>query len=474
MKPTVARTVLPSALARLFASCSVGPKYQAPTVPAPPQFKESAGWKTAQPSDAVLRPAWWQLFGDPRLDALQTQIETANQTLKVAEARFRQARALIRVNRADQFPTISTAPSIANGHVSTHRPGVGAGLTYNDFVLPVDLNYEVDLWGRVRKSVEAAREEFQATAADLETVKLSLHAELAMDYFELHSLDAQKALLDETVATYARALELTQNRFSGGLAPKADVAQAKTQLESTRAQDIDTAAQRAAFEHAIAILIGKAPAEFSIPADPLKVPPPAIPVGLPSELLERRPDIAAAERRVAEANAQVGIARTAFFPQLIISATGGFEGSSLLNWFNWPSRLWGVGPSMAQTIFDGGRRRATSDAAIANYDATVATYRQTALDAFQQVEDNLAALGVLSGEADTQREAVLAAEESLRLSTNRYKGGLVTYLEVITAQSTALSNERAEVDILRRRMDASVLLVKALGGGWNVGSLPKS
>jgi NodT family efflux transporter outer membrane factor (OMF) lipoprotein len=465
-----------------LANCSVGPKYKVPTLatpsaykePPPAEYKEDAGWKTAQPADAVIRPKWWETFQDPKLNELEEQIEPANQTLKAAEARFRQARAMIKFNRADQFPTISTAPSVVNAHASANTAFAGAGRGYNDFTLPIDLNYEVDLWGRVRHSVEAAREEFQATAGDLQTVNLSLHSELAVDYFELRSLDAQKALLDETVTTYTRAVELTQNRYSGGLAPKADLAQAQTQLESTRAQDIDTGQLRAQFEHAIATLIGKPPEDFSIPPLPQKLNPPVIPVGVPSQLLERRPDIASAERRVAEANAQVGIARAAFFPSLLISATGGLLGSSVTNWFNWPSRFWAVGPSMLQTVFDGGRRRATSEGAIANYDAMVADYRQTTLTAFQQVEDNLAALRVLSDEAKTQRGAVQAAEESLLLATNRYKGGLATYLDVITSQTIALTNERTEVDILRRRMDASVLLVKALGGGWNVGSLPKS
>lgn len=466
-----------------LAGCTVGPKYQVPTVqtpaafkePVPTEFKDSPDWKAGQPSDAVIRPKWWEIFGDTQLNALEEQVDLANQNLKVSEAKFRQARAMIRFNQANLLPTISTAPFVANQHISAvQSPVVGGGQTSGNFILPFDLSYEVDLWGKIRKQVEAAREEFQATAADLQTVRLSLHSELAFDYFELRSLDAQRKVLDDTVVAYQKALELTDNRYEGGLAPKSEVAQATTQLESARAQDIDTGVMRAQYEHAIAVLSGQPPESFTLAAMPLKIVPPVIPTGVPSELLQRRPDIASAERRVAEANAQIGIARTAFYPSLVISAAGGFQGGSLVNWLIWPSRFWALGSSLGQTLFDNGRRRATSEAAAANYDATVAGYRQTTLSAFQEVEDNLAALRVLSNEAKTQRDAVEAAEQSLALSTNRYKGGLVTYLEVITAQSIALGNERAEVDILRRRMDASVLLIKALGGGWNANQLPTS
>jgi NodT family efflux transporter outer membrane factor (OMF) lipoprotein len=332
------------------------------------------------------------------------------------------------------------------------------GSKSGDFLLSFDLSYELDLWGRIRRTVAAARDAAQATAADLETVQLSLQAELALDYFELRSADA---------------LQLTVNRFEGGAAPKSDVAQAQTQLETTRVQATDIAEQRAQFEHAIAILIGQPPATFSLPPAPLNLQPPTIPVGLPSQLLERRPDIAAAERRVAEANEQIGIARAAYFPTVVLGASAGFEGTSLSNWLNWPSLLWAVGASMTQTLFDGGRRRATSEAALANYDATVATYRQTTLTAFQQVEDNLVALRVLMQEVQQQQGAVAAAQESLQLFTNRYTGGVDTYLQVISAQTIALANERNTVDILRRRMDASVLLIKAIGGGWNIAHLPQ-
>jgi NodT family efflux transporter outer membrane factor (OMF) lipoprotein len=338
--------------------------------------------------------------------------------------------------------------------------------------LPFDLSYELDLWGRVRRTVAAAREEAQASSADYATAKLSLEAQLAMDYFELRSADAQKQLLDDTVEAYTDNLQLTTNRFRGGVAPRADVAQAKTQLDTTRVQDTDVTVQRAQFEHAIAILIGKPPAEFSIAAVPLKYQPPSIPVGLPSDLLQRRPDIAGAERRVAEANQQIGIARAAYFPTVTLNGTVGFAGTQGSNWFSWPAGFWAVGPAVAETLLDAGRRRATSESARANYDAAVATYRQTSLTAFQEVEDNLAALRILEDEAQQQEQAVASSKDSLQLFTNRYRGGVDTYLQVITAETTELTNERNAIDILRRRMDASVLLVKALGGSWDVSDLP--
>jgi NodT family efflux transporter outer membrane factor (OMF) lipoprotein len=325
----------------------------------------------------------------------------------------------------------------------------------------------------VRRSVAAAREEAQASAADYETAKLSLEAELALDYFELRSADAQKQLLDGTVKAYTDNVQLTLERFSKGVAPKADVAQAQTQLETTSVQDTDVTVQRAQFEHAIAILIGKPPAEFSLPAAPLNNEPPRTPIGLPSELLQRRPDIAAAERRVAEANQQIGIARAAYFPTVNLDGTVGFAGSQGSNWFSWPSGFWAVGPALAETLFDAGRRRATSESALASYDAAVAAYRQTSLTAFQEVEDNVAALRILENETQQQQRAVASSQESLQLFTNRYKGGVDTYLQVITAQTIELANERNNIDILRRRLEASVLLVKSLGGGWDVSNLPQ-
>jgi len=475
----------------LGAGCMVGPDYSKPSVPMTAGYKEDQGWKLARPLDQIPRGNWWEIFGDPQLNALEEQVSEANQNVKVAEARFRQARALIGFFRAGLFPLVTAGASALSVRRSTLSPfsssgastgtsssggssgGSSSGASTGEFLLTGDVSYEIDLWGRIRRSVTSARDEAQATAADLETARLSIQAELAFDYFELRSADAQQQLLNDTVKAFDEALQLTIRRFEGGAAPKSDVAQAQTQLETTQVQATDIAVQRAAFEHAIATLIGKPPADFSLPPAPLDLQPPDIPAGLPSELLERRPDIAAAERRVAEANEQIGIAKAAYFPTVTLNALLGFESSSLRNFGGWQSFLWAVGSSVAQTIFDGGRRRATSEAALANYDATVASYRQATLDAFQQVEDNLAALRILEQETQQQARAVASAQESLQLFTNRYKGGVDNYLQVITAQTTALTNERNQVDILRRRMDASVLLVKALGGGWNVADLPE-
>jgi len=467
----------------LIEGCMVGPRYARPNVPTTPTYKEETPgsfkgsdlWQPARPGDQISRGNWWEIFGDPELNKLEDQIAGSNQTLKVAEARFREARAAIRFNRAAQFPTISTAPSASYVKVPDYSPNSPSKIqehSTGDFVLPFDLSYELDLWGRVRRGVAASREEAQATAADYGTAKLSLEAELAVDYFELRSADAQKQLLDNTAKAYADNLQLTLGRFKGGVAPRSDVAQAQTQLDTTNVQDTDVTVQRAQFEHAIAILIGKPPANFSLAAAPVNNQPPSIPIGLPSDLLQRRPDIAAAERRVAEANQQIGIARAAYFPTVTLGGTAGFAGTQGSNWFTWPSGFWAVGPALAETLFDAGRRRSTSESARANYDATVATYRQTSLIAFQEVEDNVAALRILENEAQQQRHAVESSRDSLQLFTNRYKGGVDTYLQVITAQTIELANERNDIDILRRRLDASVLLIKALGGGWNVSNLP--
>jgi NodT family efflux transporter outer membrane factor (OMF) lipoprotein len=466
-----------------LTGCTVGPRYYKASTPTPTAYKEQppvsnpeAGqWQPANPADHASRGNWWELFGDPELNRLEEQIATSSQTLKVAEARFREARATIRFTRASQFPTISTSPSAAytkNSDYSPNSPSQNQEASTGNFVLPVDLSYELDLWGRVRRTVAAAREETQATSADYATAKLSLETELAVDYFELRSADAQKQLLDDTVAAYADDVQLTTHRFKGGVAPRADVAQAQTQLDTTRVQDTDVTVQRAQFEHAIAVLIGKPPAEFSLVSAPVEGQPPSIPTGLPSELLQRRPDIAAAERRMAEANQQIGIAKAAYFPTVMLDGSAGFAGIQGSNWFTWPAGFWALGPNLAETLFDAGRRRATSESARANYDGTVATYRQTSLTAFQEVEDNLAALRILENEAQQQDQAVASSRDSLHLFTNRYKGGVDTYLQVVTAETTELANERNAIDILRRRMDASVLLVKALGGGWTVSNLP--
>ena len=465
------RAGLVALAALVVGGCMVGPEYTKPSVPMTPAYKEADGWKTATPSDHLPRGQWWTIFGDPDLDGLEVEIATANQNLKIAEARLREARALVRFNRAALFPTISAGAGASSIRDSANRPFLSPSVSTGssgDLLLSLDMSYEIDLWGRVRRTVAAARREAEATAADLETARLSLQAELAMDYFELRAADAQKQLLDETVDAFRAALRLTTNRFEGGAAPRSDVAQAQTQLDTTQAQATHVTVQRAQLEHAIATLIGRPPATFSLPPRPLSSSPPDIPPGLPSQLLERRPDIAAAERRVAEANEQIGIAKAAYYPTVMLNASVGFEGSSFGNVLNAGSLLWAVGASITQTIFDGGRRRATSDAARAAYDATVAGYRQTTLTAFQQVEDNLAALRVLEQEGQQQRRAVVSAQQSLQLFTNRYRGGVDNYLQVITAQTVTLTNQRTDIDILRRRMDASVLLVKALGGGWEV------
>src|SRR5580658_7440033 len=475
--------VLLGMLMVLLGSCMVGPKYQKPPVavtpafkePPPDSFKESDEWKRSHPDAEALRGNWWEIFGDPQLNALEQQVTVSNQDLKMAEARFRQARTMVRYNRASEFPTIGVAPNIQSLRYSPNQPYFpsSAGTSARGaFTLPFDLSYEVDLWGRIRRTVTSAGEEAQATAADLATAALSLHAELAVDYFELRSADAQQQLLNSTVDQYADMVKLTKDLLNGGAAPESDLIQAQTQLDTARVQDTDIGVMRAQYEHAIAILIGKPPAEFSVAPSPLNLEPPVIPVGIPSQLLERRPDIAASERRVGEANEGIGIARAAYFPSLVLSAIGGLEGTAITNLFNWASRFWAVGPTMSETLFDGGRRRATSEGALANYDATVANYRQTALVAFQEVEDNLAALRILEHEAGQQKEAVAEAQRGVEIFTNRYQLGADPYLQVISAETIELQNERNDVDILRRRMDASVLLIKALGGGWDVSKLP--
>jgi NodT family efflux transporter outer membrane factor (OMF) lipoprotein len=479
-RPTL---LVPVFLALLFsAACSIGPKYARPPVETPAAYKElppSAGgpqgeWKLSQPQEQSLRGKWWEVFDDPQLNALEERIEVSNQNLKVAEAQYRQARDLIGISRAGLFPTVNAGPSMTVEQTSKNapQPAGNAGQTLGDLVLPFQLTYELDAWGRIHRAVEAARENAQASAADLETARLSIHAELASDYFSLRGLDAQKHLLDSTVIAYQKALELTQNRYIGGLAARAEVAQAETQLETTQAQDIDVGVTRAQFEHALAALVGQPASTFSIPASPLNLSPPKIPVGVPSELLERRADIAAAERRTAAANAQIGFAKSAYYPTLTLSAAGGTEGSTIGNWVAWPSRFFALGPTLLETLYDAGLRHATTDQARAAYEANVAAYRQSVLTAFQEVEDNLAALCILEEESAKQQQAVESAERSTALSLNRYKGGLVTYFEVITAQSIALSDEVTAVNILTRRMNSSVLLIKALGGGWNASSLP--
>jgi NodT family efflux transporter outer membrane factor (OMF) lipoprotein len=459
----------------LFAGCTVGPNYRRPAAEVPATYKEVGDWKPAQPNDQSLSGNWWEIFQDPQLNALEAQVNVSNQNLKAAEAQYTQARAQLRYQRADFFPTVTAGASATRNRISSHRPAsaVANGVTYNDFQIPFELSYQIDLWGRVRRTVESSRDQAQASAADLAAVNLSMHAQLALDYFQARTFDAEEQLLNSTVAQYEQALQLIENRYAGGLASDLEVEQARTQLETTRAQAVDVGVARAQYEHAVAVLVGKPPASFSLPPLPLTMPPPPIPVGLPSELLERRPDIAAAERQMASANAQIGVAKAAYYPNISLGATGGFESSAITTLLSGPSIFWSAGPSAIFTVFDVGRRRAASDQAVAAYDQAVANYRQTVLTGFQQVEDNVAALRILEHEAQVQNAAVAAAEKYLSLANTRYTGGVTSYLEVTTAQSAALSDEVTAVNILGRRMVDAVTLVQALGGGWNSSEIPQ-
>jgi NodT family efflux transporter outer membrane factor (OMF) lipoprotein len=456
-----------------LAACSVGPNYVRPPVETPSAYKEAQGWKQAEPRDERPRGNWWEVFNDAQLNALVTQVAITNQTIKAAEARVREARALTQAARAAFFPIVTANASAtrsggrggaAGGSVdSTGGQVARVGNSYN---VSLDVNWEIDLWGRVQRTVEASEATAEASTADLESARLSAQAQLAEDYFLLRAQDAQIRLLNDTVAAYERSLQLTRNQYAVGVVGRADVAQAETQLKSTQAQAIDATVQRAQLEHAIAILVGKPPADFSVVAEAVPTVFPVIPVELPSELLERRPDIAAAERRAAAANAQIGVAESAFFPSLTLSATGGFQSSVLSQLFSLPSRYWSLGPALAQIIFDAGLRRAQTAQAIATYDENVANYRQTVLTGFQEVEDNLAALKILEQEAAVQDEAVKAARESLAIVLNQYRAGTANYLAVVVIQAAALNNERTAISILGRRLTASVTLIKALGGGW--------
>ena len=456
----------------LLGACAVGPDYVRPPVETPAAFKES--WKQAEPRDHEDRGKWWEVFNDPLLNSLQEQVSISNQTLARAEAQFRQAAALLDSARAATTPSlmggVSTTRSRASSTAQPSATPVSRGVVPSHN-LPFNATWEADLWGRIGRTVEANAAGAQASAADLEAARLSAQAQLAQNYFQLRALDAQQLLLEDAVSAYDKSLQLTQNRYAAGVVAKADVVQAQTQLKTTQAQAIDIGVQRAQLEHSVALLVGKPASNFTIPRAPLTAMPPPIPPALPSTLLERRPDIAAAERRMAAANAQIGVAKAAYFPVLTLSAAAGFQSASMADWLTVPSRFWSIGPVIALSLFDGGLRRAATDQAIAVYDANVAAYRQTVLTGFQEVEDNLAALRILEQEARVQKEAVKAARLSVELTTNQYKAGIVSYLNVIAVQATALGNERTSVDILNRRLAASVLLVKALGGGWNAAPL---
>jgi NodT family efflux transporter outer membrane factor (OMF) lipoprotein len=459
------------ALAAALGACSLAPAYKTPaTAPPPDAYREVGNWKQAEPADAVGRGPWWTLYAEAPLDALEEKVTNANQDLKAAFARLQQARAETRIARAGYFPTVT-----ANASASRLRPSVNSPTynplrpgAYNDFQLDADVSYEFDVWGRVRNTVAAARASQQASAADLAVLDLSTHAELATDYFTLRSDDAQQELLDRTVADYAQALELTQNLYNGGAAPLSDLEQARAQLETAKTQAADIRLRRAQTEHAIAVLTGEQASTFHIDASPLpaNVGPPAIDSGLPSALLERRPDVAGAERLVAAANARIGVARAAYFPVFSLAAVAGFESTAVSNWIGAPSRLWSLGPSGILTLFDGGLHRAQSAAAHAAYDEQVADYRGAVLIAYQEVEDNLAALRELQSESVSEAAAVAATQSALQQAQYRYQGGLVTYLEVVTEENAALAARLSAADIQARRLNASVLLVKALGGSW--------
>jgi NodT family efflux transporter outer membrane factor (OMF) lipoprotein len=449
----------------VISACTVGPDYKRPDAPVSSSFKELKGWREALPRDQEIRTKWWEAFSDPILNLLEDQVNVENQSIALAESQYRQAQALVQLARANYFPTVNA------GAAYTRSLPAGGGGTYNainQHQVSLNAAWEADLWGRVRRQIESSKASAEASFADLQAMRLSMQAELALNYFQLRTLDAQKKKLEDAVAAYGKALELTQNRYKAGVAAKADVAAAKTQLEFTKAQAIDVGIQRAQLEHAIAILTGKPPADFSLTPVIFVQPQIKIPVAIPSDLLERRPDIASAERKMAAANAQIGIAKAAYYPTLSLSGSLGYASTELADLLTSPNFFWALGPTaLSATLFDGGARKAQTEQAKAAYDATVAFYRQIVLTGFQDVEDNLATLRILDEEAQSQESAVKSAQESVILITNLYKAGIVSYLNVVTAQTIALTNERAAISISGRRLNATVLLVKALGGGWS-------
>lgn len=465
--------------------CKVEPKYAPPTAPVPAAYqtvsdeeKKAAaaqGWLATTPNDAQLHSKWWEIYQDPELNALEGRIEIDNQSLKAATARFSEARALVEEFRAKRLPEISAGGDAMLDRLSRNKGNAPlAGKSdFNDFSVGLSAAWEPDLWGRVHTIIAASVQQAQASAADLEGVRLSLHAELAADYLMLRSLDHERAVLHDSVDAYSKALQITEQRYTGGMAPRIDVEQARTQLEATEAQETDLAEGRAHYQNAIAVLTGQLPENFTIAAKVHALLPPAIPLGMPAQLLERRPDIAANERRMALANSQVGLAHEAFYPQVILSGAVGMQSKHLSNWYDAPSRYWAVGPMVSQSIFDGGRRRAALAQSVAGYDEAVANYRESVLSAFRQVEDNLTSLHVLDEEQQRQQRAVESARRAEELSLHRYEGGLVTYLEVVHTQTVQLANERVAIGIERRRMQASVALIRALGGGWDASALPQ-
>ncbi|MDN0081993.1 efflux transporter outer membrane subunit [Crenobacter sp. SG2305] len=463
----VTRWVLLPLTAAVLSACAVGPDYSRPKIDIPASFKEATGWKAAEPQDHQPKGKWWEVFNDPQLNALEEQLVISNQNIALAEAQYRQAQALLQGAQAGFYPDVT-------GSVSKTRASSGGGISSNNSskavtsinTLSLNASWEIDLWGKIRRSVESSKASLAASEADLEAARLSAQSQLAISYFQLYVADAEKAFLDDSVKAYQQFLDLTRNRLAAGVASPADMAQAETLLKTAQVSALAKGVQRAQLEHAIAVLLGKAPADFSL-AKVEKTPVlPDIPAGVPSQLLERRPDIASAERRVAAANAQIGVAKAAYFPDLTLSATGGYASSSFANWLSLPNRFWSVGPQLAMTLFDGGLLKSKTDQAIAVYDQSVATYRQTVLAGFQEVEDNLVALRLLEDQARLQNEVVKAAQTSQKITENQYKAGTVSYLDVVTTQATTLAAQRNDFDILNQRLTAAVTLIQALGGGW--------
>jgi len=465
------RRLRPLALALLagavLAGCAIGPDYRRPEIATPAQFKQADGWRQAAPADALARGAWWELYGDAELNALAERLNGANQTVAQYEAQYRQARALARSARGALFPSVNASVGRTRSGSASSSTGAGAGSVRNSYDAQLSASWELDLWGKLRRTVEAENASTAASLADLAAIRLSLQSELVQNYLQLRVMDEQQRLLQATVEAYRRSLQMTQNQYKAGVAARAEVAQAQTQLKSTEASLVDLRWQRAQLENAIAVLLGVPPADFSLAVREAVPPLPDIPLALPSQLLERRPDIASAERSVIAANAEIGVAEAAWFPDLTLSASGGYSSNSFRDWISVPNRFWSLGPQLALTLFDAGQRSAEVDRRVAAYDQTVAQYRQTVLDGFREVEDYLVQLKVLEEEAAVQREALDAARESLRLSTNQYKAGLISYLDVVSVQTTALSNERSALTLLQSRLIASAQLVVALGGGWH-------
>lgn len=455
----------------LLSACAIGPDYQRPQVAEPVHYKEAEGWRQANPSDALARGAWWELYGDAQLNGLIDKLNSSNQSVAQAEAQFRQARALVRSSRGSFFPSVDlsagkTRASQGTGSSSSALSSSSSGIrdTYNT---QLGVSWEADVWGKLRRDLEANEASAEASFADLAAMRLSQQSELAQNYLQLRVIDEQKRLLEATVAAYQRSLTMTQNQYQAGVSGKDAVAQAQTQLKSTQADLIDLIWQRAQFENAIAVLIGVPPAEFNL-AESKTIPVlPQVPLGVPSQLLERRPDIASAERSVIAANAKIGVAKAAYYPDLTLSLAGGYSSSSYADWISLPNRFWSVGPKLAMTLFDGGQRSAEVDRTEAVYDQTVAKYRQTVLDGFREVENYMVQLKVMEDEAGVRQQALDSAREALRLTENQYKAGLIAYLDVVTSQTTALSNERSVLSLLQSRLIASVQLIAAMGGGWD-------